>query len=340
VQRGQADSGGRKVRRSRWLILLGSAALCCALLGYGVVDAQLVEVIDLQDEQHPDNVGQFAPKEWTASDGEHPGQALYAQNCQLCHTLNASGASGPGLRGLEERVPSRKRLFHFIADPKSTDNDDPEDETTQYFLALRAEWMDAMQPRGGNPQLSDDDILWIIDYILRHNWIDFDEAAYVRNVRHGRALVSGAEGFRYGGPSCITCHTIGSDPDLRGANIAGNIAHTYYAASLLGGDRDSHYVEGLYQILSGPDAPAAHGYYRDERGGRPLTARELETVMVFFEHAMRQTGTERESNYLPILALILAAMGILLIEPKLWASMFVKDEHEVDDGPYAEDDHH
>jgi cytochrome c5 len=327
------------VRRSRWLILLGSAALCCALLGYGVIEAQVVQNIDLAEEQHPDNVGRFAPLEWTPADGEHPGKAPFEATCQLCHTLNDVSLTGPGLRGLEERVPSRERLFHFIVDPKSTDDDDPDDPITQHFLELRREWNDAMQPRGGNPNLTDEEVLNIIDYILRHDWLDFDEAAYLSSVRSGRRLVSGKLGFRNGGPSCITCHTVGPDADLRGARIAGNAAHTYVAAAALGGDRDSHYAEGLYKLLSGPDAPAGHQYYSEARGGT-LTDGELNVVMVFFEHMMRQTGTERESNYLPILALILAAFGILLVEPRLYTGMFVKDEHEEEDGPYAEDDHH
>jgi cytochrome c2 len=321
------------------LILLGSAALCCALVGYGVIEAQVVQVIDIAEEQHPDNVDRYAPSDWTPADGEHPGKAPFEANCQLCHTLDSRATAGPGLRGLEERVPSRRRLFHFIVDPKSTDDDDPEDETTQYFLQLRRDWNDAMQPRGGNPNLTDQEILDIIDYILRHDWLDFDEARHLSRVREGRRLVSGTLGFSNGGPSCITCHSVGPDPDLRGSRVSGNVAHTYVAAAALGGDRDSHYVEGLYELLSGADAPAGHQYYSEARGGT-LTDRELESVMVFFEHAMRQTGTERESNYLPILALILAALGILLVEPRLYASLFVKDEHDVDDGPYAEDDHH
>jgi cytochrome c2 len=324
------------VQRSRWLILLGSCALVCVLLGYGVVEAQTVQRVDIAEEQHPDNVGRYAPlEEWS---GDHPGKAPFEATCQACHALNDQAGAGPGLRGLEDRVPSRKRLFEYIINPDGID-EFPDDEMTAHLSALRSQWGGGMQPRGGNPSLTDEDILNIIDFILQHDWIDLDEGQLRRDIRRGRELVSGARGFRHGAPSCITCHTVGSDPDLRGSNIAGNIAHTYVLASHLGGDHESRYVEGLYAILSGPDAPSAHRYYRDERGGRPLTAGELEVVMTYFEQAMRSTGTERESNFLPILALILAALGILLIDPGLYASLFVKDEEE-EDGPYEPDDHH
>src|SRR5690606_11112693 len=70
-----------------------------------------------------------------------------------------------------------------------------------------------------------------------------------------------------------------------------------------------------------------------------LTDGELLAVMTFFEQQLREVGTERESNYLPIFALLLAAMMVLLMEPGLYANLFVREEHEYVDGPSQEEHH-
>jgi cytochrome c5 len=318
------------VKAGRWLLLFGAGAVLFTLLGIGASFAQQVLVIPVAEEQHPDNVGRYAPLDWNPALGDHPGKALFNNTCRACHTLSAAGVAGPGLRGLEARVPSRRRLFEFIVDPKATDED-------EYFAGLRRQWNDAMQPRGGNPNLSDEDILHIIDYILRHDDVDFNELEYRRQVRLGRLLVSGARSFRYGVPSCTGCHSIGADDDLMGAGVAGNASHTGVLAARLGNDRDHYYMDGLREFLQDENGPAMHHHYRGARG---LTDLELQAVATFFDDQLRRVGTERESNYLPILALIVAALGILLIEPGLYARMFVKEDKEYVDGPYEEEGHH
>jgi hypothetical protein len=336
------------VRRLRWLVLFGLMSVLCCVIGLGIAQAQAVEIPQDDLPEGLRELDQFAPEGWTPG-SPHPGQGQFEQFCQMCHSLGTNIVVGPGLEGLWQRIeegpapdvatPIQERILTYVLNPAGTA--DP------YFLDLQQRVSGGqalMQPRGGMPDtVTERQILDIIDYVLRFRAIPFDESAYMRQVRVGRALVSGARPFANGAPACIGCHTAGADEDLRGANIASNIAGTMVKARNIveqtrRGSADDYYADGLWEIMSGENAPRMHRYYRDGVGH--LTDAEREAVMTFFNHQLRQVGTERESNYLPIFALFFAALLILVIEPGLYANLFVKEEHEYVDGPYQEDDHH
>ncbi len=324
-----------------WLVLLGVATVLCCVAGFGVIQGQAMAVPDADLPDGVKNAGEFAPPGW--SPGQvHPGQELYEKSCGTCHTLNSQLKTGPGFLGLYERIAAteyqgkavQQRLLEYIKDIYSVE--DPYFLEVQDRVAGPGPQMTAMG--GLPPNTTDREILNVIDYILRFYSADFNETEYMKKVRLGRDMVSGARSFSNGAPSCIGCHTVGPDNELRGANIGGNVAHTFVVArNKPGAVEDDMYSQGLFQILSGDDAPLMHRYYRDGVGH--LNDSELVAVMTFFEHQMRQVGTEEESNYLPIFALVLAALMVLLMEPGLYANLFVKEEHEYVDGPYQEEHH-
>ena len=344
-----------RARSLRWLVFLGCAAVAFGVLGVTVTQAQAVKI---PDDKLPDgvkNAGEFAPPGYDGS-GTHPGKNDFETYCSGCHSLNTTGdgKAGPGLQGIYDRVtkgpkykdwPVQKRMLEYI---KHVVTGGPLSEDP-YFADVQKKHGTTpgvdMQSYGGFNinKVTDREILNVIDYILRYTTPTFDEAEYLKQVKLGRELVSGARDFTYGGPSCTGCHTIGADHDLRGANIAGNIADTYVLARRRGSNEKINYADGLQDILSGDDAPAAHYWYKDVEGvtpRRPLTEKELVAVNTFFEQAARETGTEQDSNYLPIFALLAAALGILLLEPGVLNILFVKEDHEYIDGPYAEEEHH
>ncbi|MBK8207913.1 MAG: c-type cytochrome [Planctomycetes bacterium] len=328
------------------LVFFALAAVLCTVIGFGVfattVDAQAMPVPEAELPEGVKNAGQFAPVGW-APGQPHPGERLFS-TCAACHTLSTKKTVGPGFAGLYERVAAtqfegkavQQRLLEYIKDVKGVK--DP------YFLEMQKKEGPTpnvdMTPRGGLADtITDRQILDIIDYILRNRVRDFDEAAYMKKVRLGREFVTGARHFSNGGPSCIGCHTVGADDQLRGGNVGKNISHTLVAARTNGGEEKDMYAQGLFNLLSGENAPRMHRYYRDGVGH--LTDSELEAVMTFFDYQMRQVGTERESNYLPIFALLLAALFILLMEPGLYANLFAKEEEaEFIDGPYEPEVHH
>lgn len=316
------------------LIMLAGAALVCASLGLGAgnVLAQQATYVPLEPapKEHASNTGKFAPLDWTPAKGEHPGKAKFVEICTACHNLSDKQKVGPGLAGLADRVPERERLLKFITEPKSTDDD-------KYFKDVRAKFSDAMVAQGVNGvkekgPLTEQQILDIIDFIFRHK-AEYGPPPEER-IKIGRALASGEKGFENGAPSCTGCHTIGAGlngahKQLRGGNVGPNIAHTWVLAK----DKD-----GLQKLLTNPEGSPMHHFYGEKQ--KPLTGEEYDALITFFERAARDTGTEHQSNYLPIFALVLAALGIFVLDGSLFGKLFVDEDHEYVDGPYADDHGH
>lgn len=312
------------------LVVLGTAAVICACLGMGAGDvlAQQATYVPIEaPKESPANTGKFAPLDWSPEKGEHPGKAKFLELCAAaCHALTDQQKVGPGLAKMAERVPERERLLKFIADPKSTDDD-------KYFKDLRAKFNEGMPAQGKpNGPLTEQQILDIIDFMFRHK-AEFGPPPEER-IKLGRALASGEKAFENGAPSCTGCHTVGSGLNgshlaLRGANVGPNIAHTWVLA---------HDKAGLEALLTNPQGSAMHQVYH--AGNRPLSGEEYDALITFFERAARDTGTEHQSNFLPIFALILAALGIFILDGSLFGKLFVEEKHEYVDGPYADDHGH
>jgi len=318
----------------RLLVLLCCASLACAWLGFsgGFAHAQQAQYLPLEPapKEHEENVGKFAPLDWTPQKGEHPGQKHFVAICQACHNLTEKQKTGPGLLGISERVPQRARLLKFITEPHAA-RDDP------YFGPQITKFSDAMQPQGKDAAgpvkgpLSEQDILDVIDFIFRFR-AEYGPPPEER-IRVGRALASGEKSFLNGAPSCTGCHTIGaglngSHKGLRGANVGPNIAHTWVLA---------RNAEGLKAMLEDPKGPAMHHFYRLNE--RPIDEEEYDALITFFERAARDTGTEHQSSLLPIFALILAALGIFVLNGSIFGKLFVHEDHEYVDGPYAPEHH-
>lgn len=336
-----------RVRSLRWLAGFGIAAIAFGVIGYSVADAQSVE--KLPDAEVHSSAEESKPPGWDGT-GTHPGQADFDQYCRLCHSMGMAMKTGPGLGGLAKRIEQgaahegksvAARLLEFI---KNTDAGNPDKTTDPYFKEVQATVAGPgiqMSLRGGLPESADDRrILNIIDYILRFRDIEFDQKQYLREVAQGRSLVAGETPLEWGAPACAGCHSVGPDAGMLGAGVGPNIGHTYVLMLQRGKDEKNNYTDGLKDILFGENAPKAHHYYADVEGGRPLTDAELKVVATYFEQAARDTGTERDSNYLPIFALLFAAISIILLEPGIVNVLFAKRHREYIDGPYKEEDHH
>lgn len=318
-------------KKRRFLILLGFASAICAWLGFsgGFVHAQQAQYLPLDPKtlkEDPKNVGKFAPLDWTPEKGEHPGQKHFARVCSTCHFLTDKQRTGPGLQGIRDRMPERERLLQFITEPQAMKND-------PYFGPVITKFNDAMLPQGKDAkgpakgEFTEQQILEIIDFIFRFR-AEFGPPPGER-IKEGRALVSGAKRFANGAPACMGCHTVGADKNLRGANVGPNIAHTWVLAKN---------AEGLKAMMENPAGPAMHHFYRADE--KPINGEEMDSLITFFERAARDTGTETQSNYLPIFALILAALGIFVLDGSIFGKLFVQEEHEYVDGPYAPEEHH
>ncbi|MCF6228872.1 MAG: cytochrome c [Planctomycetes bacterium] len=322
------------------LIILGLATILSVALGLSntIADAQSIVPI-AEDVINPDIVE--SAKEWPDvvwdGQGEHPGQKLYA-SCKACHSLDDKAGIGPGFAGLWDRVKAveyegtvRERLFNFVVKPGKDDQKDP------YFQKTATGAM----PANGLLTGGDAEVRAVLDFILRHTFgKSADESGWRNSVKLGGDFARGAKRFAAGAPSCTSCHTVGPQADMRGSNIGPNVAHTFNVAMDLGGTDETMHIEGMRELLAGEDAPKMHSYYRDDEGDCNLSEVELNSLMTFFERQLREVGTERTSNYLPVIALILAALSLMFIDGSFYGRLFAKSGPEAEDGPYEEDDHH
>jgi mono/diheme cytochrome c family protein len=89
------------------------------------------------------------------------GSNLFRQNCQSCHALDKN-LTGPALRGVEERGPwtERQNLIKWVRNPATFI------PTTPYTKELQKQYVQIMP---SFPQLSDEDIHAIFDYITKYS---------------------------------------------------------------------------------------------------------------------------------------------------------------------------
>ena len=80
-----------------------------------------------------------------AFDGSLDGQMMYASVCSACHTTGAAGAPIPGSPAMAERAG------------KGLDT----------LVQSAMDGLNAMPPRGGRPDLSDEQIRAIVDFMLQ-----------------------------------------------------------------------------------------------------------------------------------------------------------------------------
>ena len=85
------------------------------------------------------------------------GKQLFQQNCASCHSITKD-LTGPALAGVEERGPwtDRKNLVKWIQNPAAFM------ETSEYTQDLKKKYGTMMT---GFPQLNEDEIIEILDYI-------------------------------------------------------------------------------------------------------------------------------------------------------------------------------
>lgn len=84
---------------------------------------------------------------------------LFKQNCAVCHRLDATKLTGPGLAGIATRVPSEKWLFDWVKN-----NEKVKKSGDAYAAKINAEYGGAsMNVMEG--VLSDDEIKSVIEYI-------------------------------------------------------------------------------------------------------------------------------------------------------------------------------
>lgn len=147
--------------RSLGLVPLIFAVVVVVVVGFGVfafLDNSRVEIAAADTTAAGGSSETTAPADGGGGDGggdPAAGEAIYQATCSACHAPDAGGVDGlgPSLASSEfVQSMSDEELVAFITVGRDTGN--PENTTGV-----------AMPPRGGNPALSDEDLLDIVAWL-------------------------------------------------------------------------------------------------------------------------------------------------------------------------------
>lgn len=188
----------------------------------------------------------------------------FENKCSSCHTIGQGDLKGPDLKGVEGR---RKAdwLVEFIQSSYTLiQKGDP--EAVEIFQKYQQKEMP-------DQRLTREEILKIIDFIASGVVPEVSgdsksaTTATSLDVNVGQQLYLGQVVLANGGPSCISCHSVGHNGVLGGGTLAKDLTHVYSAYS----------DKGLSQALKKLAFPVMQTVY----AGKPLTDAEIFQIKAF-----------------------------------------------------------
>jgi hypothetical protein len=132
--------------------LIGLTVIVLVLVGYLLFNPRITGV---KEDPEPFGCGVVYPADYMAISTQ--GRTLFKANCSSCHTLTDKNATGPGLKGVLDRIPGGNWKYTFIryGDSLFAQND-------PYTLMLDEKWKSPYPHRF--PHLSNEDIDAIFGY--------------------------------------------------------------------------------------------------------------------------------------------------------------------------------
>ena len=211
------------------------------------------------------------------------GQAIFSDNCTVCHTIGNGKLVGPDLKGVHEKR-NEQWLISFIKD-------------SQGFIASGdADAKAIFDEFGGTAMpafsMSDDEVKSIIAYIGTHGSADAPvasaegeggeeavapqggfstDSATQDDIDRGMALFTGNTSLMNGGVACVTCHNVFNDDMIGGGKLAKDLTFVHGRM----GD------PGISGMLTAPPFPAMAQAYKN----RPLTEDEIFQLAAFFRYS-------------------------------------------------------
>lgn len=237
--------------------------------------------------------------------------AFFQQNCKACHTIGGGRLVGPDLKDVTQRK-DRDWLVRFVQNPKAMmDARDP------YALRLQQDAKGIVMPTvpGMNPAQANA----LLDYIEAESKSGkapagglaiSDQLFTAADVAEGRKLFLGVRPLANGGPSCISCHTVGTLGGLGGGRLGPDLTLVY---ERLGGRKA---VGGW---LTSPPTPTMQAVFRKQ----PLKPEEIPLVLAFIEDVASQHRTADSSSLVKFFLLGFCGMFVgLVVLQAAWRGRF------------------
>lgn len=236
------------------------------------------------------------------------GEAIFRQNCGVCHTVGGGRLVGPDLNGVTTKRSEEwlmkwtKASQAFI---KSGDAD---------AKAISAEFNGMVMPDQGH--IPDADLKAIYAFVASKSSAapstaaadttkkevvaDASNNASPEQIEMGKNIFLGSHALSKGGPSCISCHNVNYTGVMPGGLLAKDLTTVY---SRLGGDA------GLQGMLGAPPFPAMTEAYK----GKPISEEEIAALTAFFNKVDKDKPNQIASTMNPLLYGGTIGMGILLL---------------------------
>ena len=233
------------------------------------------------------------------------GEAIFKQNCGVCHRVGGGRMVGPDLMGVTTKR-SEAWLMKWVKGSQALIQSGDADAK-----AISAEFNGLIMP---DQTISDADIKAVFAFISSSSAPatasvdtakkkvipDVSNNASSEIVEQGKNIFIGSEALSAGGPACISCHNIDYKGLIPGGLLAKDLTTAY---SRLGGDA------GISGILGAPPFPAMTQAYRD----KPISEKEIASVIAFLNKVDKDKPNQQASTMNPLLYGGICGLSVLIL---------------------------
>lgn len=234
----------------------------------------------------------------------------FRQSCASCHTIGGGRLVGPDLKNVTQRK-DRAWLTQFVQGPKSViDSGDP------YALELQKDAQGVVMPTLG---LDASRAQALLDFIEAESKLPKSQFAgtqisdrpfTTRDIDAGRAVFTGAQALRNGGPACISCHTVRGLGGLSGGRLGPDLTLVY---ERLQGRK------GLGAWLTNPASPTMTPIFKKT----PLQGDDILPLLAYFEATAKNGGSDDTTARLNFLLVGMGGTVIgLVVLDGVWKKRF------------------
>lgn len=203
----------------------------------------------------------------------------FRQSCASCHTIGGGRLVGPDLKNVTQRK-DRAWLTNFVQNPRAVI-----DGGDAYALQLQRDAQGVVMPTLGLDAARVQALLDLVDAESKLPRSQFagtqvsNRPFTPQDVATGRALFTGAQRLKNGGPACISCHTVRGLGGLSGGRLGPDL--TLVFERLQG-------RKGLTAWLTNPASPTMMPVFKPT----PIDPNEILPLVALFENTAKQGGQD------------------------------------------------
>ncbi len=229
-----------------------------------------------------------------------PAVDQFRQSCASCHTVGGGRLVGPDLKNVTQRK-DRAWLTQFIQNPKAVI-----DSGDAYAQQLQREAQGVVMPTLGLDAARAQAFLDLIDAESKLPRSQFagtqisDRPFTAADVATGRALFTGAQRLKGGGPACISCHTVRGLGGLSGGRLGPDLT---LAFERLQGRK------GMTAWLANPASPTMMPVFKT----KTIDPNEILPLVALFENTAKQGGQDDSAARLNFMLIGLGGLVVGLV---------------------------